>query len=57
MPDTISADDVSQNQQSIEQSKGDRPTDEQVHRREAVSMDMQECPSTLGRRASFLLSM
>ncbi len=41
---------VLQYQQSIEQSEGDGRNHEQVHRRDAVSMIMQERPPTLGWR-------
>src|SRR5277367_2699384 len=41
---------VLQYQQSIEQSEGDGRNHEQVHRRDAVSMIMQERPPALGWR-------
>ena len=41
---------VLQYQQSIEQSEGDGRYHEQIHRRDAVSMIMQERPPALGRR-------
>ena len=39
-------------QQAIQQPKGNRRHDEQIHRRDAVSMIAEECLPALGRRTS-----